>query len=168
MCVSLSDCQTVETMGPKDMGISPGILSWEKKGAIRGWACFLGRDFTLFYHLSDTIQNETEAQAVMGQCWVGPHLEQDCLDVRILGSLFDFDLMLGPSQMDLSGYWISLSFFSCFPLLIWLFIGSLRTSGWTWFGAQIVIPKSNNTAIPEHSLADPYKMDTGMQHNLAT
>lgn len=41
-------------------------------------------------------------------------------------------------------------------------------SGWTWFGVQIVIPKSNNTAIPEHSLADPYKMDMDMPHNLAT
>lgn len=29
MC--LSDCQTVETMDPKEMGISPGILSWENK-----------------------------------------------------------------------------------------------------------------------------------------
>lgn len=26
-------------------------------------------------HLSDTVQDETEAQTVLGQCWVGAHLD---------------------------------------------------------------------------------------------
>lgn len=33
-------------------------------------------------------QDETEFQIMMGQQWVEPHLDQDCLDIYILGLLF--------------------------------------------------------------------------------
>lgn len=69
------------------------------------------------------------------------------------------DLTSGLSLMDLRGGWISLALFPIcshwvspfpdFPLLIWLFTGSWKMSGWTWLGAQIVIPKCNYTATLE-------------------
>lgn len=62
-------------------------------------------------NLLDILQDETEAHTVMGEWWVGPLFEVDCLDGHVLGPSFRLKSHFRAPETDLGVCWISLSRF---------------------------------------------------------
>lgn len=74
--------------GPQRHGVSPtGISYWEKERvpAQSGDLSPGNRCHTALTTFQTISQEETEAQTMMSRRLAGPHLNQDCLDVRIHG-----------------------------------------------------------------------------------
>lgn len=85
--LSLSDYTKLLVL--KEMGIFPGILSWENTMVLaRGDICPPERDYTALTTCHTTLPSETEGQTMTCQWWAGPHPDWHCLDTRILSLLF--------------------------------------------------------------------------------
>lgn len=98
------------------MRISAGVSYWEKEGkdGARAGTLFPGKRFHTVLISSQTILgDETEAQNIMGWWWAGPHLDQDCPDVHILGPLFKLQSYIRTPNNRLGGPAESLCL--CYP-----------------------------------------------------
>lgn len=73
-------CQTVETVGPKEVGLSQGILCWEKEPAQQCQELSLRKTFySVLITCQSTVQDETEAQRWGNVCskWMNVYIKGD-------------------------------------------------------------------------------------------
>lgn len=148
LSVELSDCWNDGP--PKPLEISPENSILEKqKEPVREVTCLLERNFMLFQLYLPEIQR------MMCLQWTGPHLDQDCLDVHILGPPFKLWSYLGTRKMktDLRGLLdpfvplpdVATLNTSTFHLT--LLIDLLRTGRQAWLGAQVMTVKFDKKTL---------------------
>lgn len=140
LCLSI--CRTVDTNGPKEMGIFlQEFHTRRRKGTCQRGNLSPGKEILQGPHiLSDHLPGWDRSQhpSQRDQWLEGPHLDWGCLDVYFLGSLLNFDLASGPEDRLMRsagsppppssqcGHWINL------PFMLSIFNLALLIAFWGW------------------------------------